>query len=198
MSGAAQGRIRRAVRWFTLGSGALKRGSDRVQMLARFVVALSVVAAPALAVGVAGATRTHFDAVAVAQAIDRRQVRAVVLKDPAPEPVPWNTTLVSEQATVAWDSERGIQRGVVPVPDGTAPGTTVPVWIGRDGQPTLPPLDGQDIGGLAVAAAAGAGTGLPLVAWLLYRFLCAGLDVQRQRRWTQDWVVVERTWRAPR
>ena len=72
-------RFRRAVRGFTLGSGPLKRGSDRVQMVARLVVLLAVVAAPGFAVAAATATTAELESVAAAEAAERQPARALVL-----------------------------------------------------------------------------------------------------------------------
>src|SRR5688500_19217144 len=77
--------IRRSLRRFTLGSGPLKRRSDRVQVIGRFVVVLSFLVAPPLAVVAATAPNTHLQAVADAEAAERSRTRPDLLQD-APTP----------------------------------------------------------------------------------------------------------------
>ena len=73
--------IRRSLRRFTLGSGPLKRRSDRVQAIARVTVVFSFLLASPIAVGVATATTTHLQSVASGQAAERTLVRAVLVED---------------------------------------------------------------------------------------------------------------------
>ena len=81
MTTPRHGRFRRAVHAFTLGSGPLKRRSDRLQLLGRIVVVLAVVTAPGLAVAAATATTAHLESVAAAEAADRHASRALLLQD---------------------------------------------------------------------------------------------------------------------
>src|SRR5690349_24945200 len=78
---ARQGSIaRRWLRRFALGSGPLKRRSDRIQLLGRVAVLLSIVLAPGVAVAVATAATARYDAVGVAQRAVRSETSAVLLE----------------------------------------------------------------------------------------------------------------------
>jgi hypothetical protein len=192
------GRLRRAIRRFTLGSGPLKRRSDRVQLVARVLVVLAFVAAPPAAVVVAAVTTGDLEAVAATQAADRHQTRAVVLQDaPAPDSrASDDVSLGAVPAQAGWTTPRGIARvGTALVRPGTRVGQTLTVWQDGDGNLTRPPRDRDDIPGSAMAVAAIPLLGLPLLAWTLYAAVCSVLEGHRDRRWTAEWAVVEPVWR---
>ena len=195
------GPIRRSLRRFTLGSGPLKRRSDRVQVIGRFVVVVSLLLAPPLAVVAASATTAHLQAAAEAEAADRSRVRAVLLED-APA-IPHTSGDYS-----SYSDTRVHARAVWPLPDGTsregdvliAPftpaGTAVGVWVDRAGDRVRAPLDPTGIPTSAVVMGALALFGVPLAAWSLYAVLCFLLDAQRERRWERDWAAVEPDWNS--
>jgi len=187
-------RFRRAVRGFTLGSGPLKRGSDRVQMVARLVVLLAVVAAPGFAVAAATATTAELESVAAAEAAERLPARALVLEDaPARADSAGYGTASTVPALGQWTSRDGaVHQGPLRVAPGTRAGTTVPVWADRHGNLTRAPLTRQSIEGSAMATGAVVLGGVPLAAWILYFFLCFGLDARRDRGWEEDWAAVDR------
>jgi hypothetical protein len=196
--------LRRSLRRFTLGSGPLKRRSDRIQVLGRLAVVLSFLLAPPVAVAVATATTAHYQQIAATQAEERSRVQAILVED-APEPrdlphgdygqTAGSTTLVPTRAT--WSVPGGPSRdGLVRVPPRTPAGTDVPVWIDRDGRLTRAPLDPRDIPGSAAAVATVPLIGLPMATFTLYAALCAALDAHRQRRWADDWAAVEPKWNS--
>jgi hypothetical protein len=199
---ASRGRLRAAVRRFTLGSGPLKRRSDRVQLSARLLVVLAFLVAPSLAVLAATKTTTHLEALAAAQAAERHRVTAVVLGDsPRLRTAPSGaapTTLVSRVRTrVGWTTPAGVPReGVVLVAPDTPAGTLVPVWVDREGDLTRPPLDRDGIQATATAMGMLPLIGVPIVAWTCYGLLCAALDARRDRRGADGWAAVEPRWRA--
>ena len=199
MTGSTGGRVRRALRSFVLGSGPLKRTPDRVQMAARIVVLLAVLAAPGLALVAAGQARGHLQVTVAAQAAERHEVGAVVLdktafgvpSDPGDPP----TTVV--RATVAWQAPDGSMRQAgVPVAERTTVGSTVPVWVDRTGRLSTPPADPAQIGTLADILAVAAGFAVPLLVWMAYGALCLVLDLHRRRLWARDWARAERAWRT--
>jgi hypothetical protein len=193
--------IRRSLRRFILGSGPLKRRSDRLQVIGRLLLVLSFLLAPPLAVAVATATTAHLRAVATAEAEERSRTVAVLIED-APQPMrdsgdysAYPLTRVPVQAV--WAVPGGAtSAGIVLVPPGTAADTAVPVWVDRRGELTGAPTDPASLPGSAAAVAALPLVGVPLAAWTLYAFLCFALDAQRDRRWSQDWAAVEPEWKS--
>src|SRR4051794_32938555 len=138
MAAPSHGRFRRAVRGFTLGSGPLKRGSDRLQMLARVVVVLAVVVSPALAVAAATATTADLQSLASTEAASRHASRALVLSD-APAHLDGQQAEHPAVVTVApagqgITPDGAVHDGTVRVRPGPRAGTAVPVGVGSDGE----------------------------------------------------------------
>ena len=193
-------RFRRAVHAFTLGSGPLKRRSDRLQLLGRIVVVLAVVTAPGLAVAAATATTAHLESVAAAEAADRHASRALLLQD-APARNRQEQAEYPPVPTVPtpgqWITPDGaVHEGLVRVPPGTRAGTSVPVWVASDGELTGAPLRREGIEGSAMAVGALVVAGVPVAVWTLYFFLCFALDARRERDWEKGWAAVEPVWKT--
>jgi hypothetical protein len=202
MTRSTDSRLRYAVRRFTLGSGPLKRGCDRVQMVARLLVVLAFLGAPPLAVFAATGTARHLEHLAAAEAADRHRVRAVVVADTRPldrvADTPGDSAgPIRVQAQGRWVSPTGrVCTRTVLVPAGTPAGTVVSVWANPQCTLTRPPLDPVDIPGTATAMALVPLLGVPVAAWACYAVLCAALDARRDRRWTEGWTAVEPDWGA--
>ena len=185
--------LRRSLRWFTLGSGPLKRGSDRLQVAGRLVVVLALLAAPPLAVAATTVTTAQLEALAEEEAAERSRVDAVLLED-APEAAGsgyGGQEPVKVPTRAVWPVPGGAERqGVVLVRPHTAAGTTVPVWVHRDGHITRAPMARSRIDSSAMTMGAVYFLGIPLATWTLYALLCAALDAHRERRWAQGWAAV--------
>jgi hypothetical protein len=193
--------LRRWLRWFTLGSGPLKRGSDRLQVAGRLVVVLALLIAPPLAVAATAVTTAHLEARAAEQAAERTHVDAVLLEDAPQAPEGADTSYgggeerVTVPARAVWPVRgRAQHRGVVLVRPGTAAGTTVPVWVDRAGHITLAPLDRSRIDTSATTIGTVIFLGVPLGTWTLSALLCTALDAHRERRWARGWAAVESDW----
>src|SRR4051794_13083778 len=159
--------IRRSLRRFSLGSGPLKRRSDRVQMFARFLVALSLVAAPLIAVAVANDTTAHLEAVARAEAEERSRTTAVLLEDAGPlVDAGSDTSADLVRAEARWTAPGGTSRvGIVRVAPHAPAGTSVTVWVDEEGGITRAPFDRARIPSSVAVTAGLALIGLPLVTW---------------------------------
>jgi hypothetical protein len=201
MSASKDTPTRRSLRRFTFGSGPLKRRSDRIQAIGRFVVVLSFLVAPPLAVASATAMTAHLQSVADAEAAERTSTQAILLEDAGPAQHDLSgeggAFLPLVQVRATWSAPDGTSReGIVLVPPRTHLGTEVPVWVDREGNLTRPPRDRADIQGTALEAGALPLIGVPLVAWLLYGALAFLLDARRERRWEQEWAAVEPDWNS--
>lgn len=182
------------VRRFTLGSGPLKRTSDRLQALSRLLLALAVLAVVPAAVLVGRATSGHLHDVARQQHAERASVPATLLFDAAGSP---DGPPVATTAT--WAGADGVPHsGPVPTPGGARAGTVVRVWVDRAGSLTTAPLADGDIAADTVAAVVlGPGSALAVAA-LAHVVLVTALDRRRARRWAEGWAAVEPLWRAGR
>jgi hypothetical protein len=184
------------IRRFTLGSGPLKRNSDRLQFLARVLVLCSLVMAVPATLAVATVTHSRARAEATTEAEERQQVRATLQEDAAPEHDGSGNALGTAGATVVWTAPSGSERkGRVDVPVGAKAGTSVPIWVDRKGDQVRQPLNDGDVVTRTVAQA------LFTYVWIV-ALVCAGyfgfrraLDRSRLRRWATDWAAVEPLWR---
>ena len=204
MSAPEDGLIRRSLLRFSLGRGPLKRRSDRIQVFGRFVVVLAFLISPPIAVAVTSGMTAHLQEIAEAEAAERSPTNATLLEDAdardgsqgdygdygvaSDRPVP---------ARAVWTAPDGTQRnGLVRVPPRTPSGTSVAVWVDRDGDIARKPQDPAGISGTATAFGFLALIGVPLAAWSLYAMLTFALDAHRERRWEEDWAEVEPDWHS--
>jgi hypothetical protein len=186
---------RQALRRFTLGSGPLKRTSDRLEFLTRVVLAVILLSAVAVALTVATATSTQGRAEVLAQAADRHQVGADLLEDASPLNDGSETAPRSGRANAVWTGPSGAQHtGVISVPVHAEAGSTHPIWIDGNGERTTRPLTNGDVAGRSVGFALLTYLGISLVAWGGYRSVRALLDRSRSREWAAEWAIVEPRW----
>jgi hypothetical protein len=203
MTASRDGLVRRSLRRFVLGSGPLKRRSDRLETVGRFVVLMSFLAAPPLAVAAMTATTAHLQSVAAVEAAERSHAHAVLLQD-APPPTPAEVSSAADgyaimpvRAHARWTAPGGTRRdGTVLVEPGTSAGKELTVWVDREGDITEAPLDPADISASAATTAALPLVGVPLLAWTCHVCFCFALNVRRERRWAQDWAAVEPQWNS--
>jgi hypothetical protein len=185
------------MRRFTLGSGSLKRCTDRVQMVARLVLVLAVTLAPVPAAVAVGTTTIRLEARAAQQAAERQLVAAVLLADAerlTDSAADHGDAVAIVPVRARWTSEDLPREGIVFAAPGTPAGSTVHVWRGPDGGHVAPPLDRRDIVRMATVRGALVLLGVPLGIWALYAALVVALDAHRVRRWGQEWAAVEPRW----
>jgi hypothetical protein len=182
---------RRLFRRFTLGSGPLKRGSDRIQVGARALLLALLLAAVAVSLAVATAAATQTRDLADDQAASRHPVTATLLHDAVPPDGAGSVASV----VATWSAPSGGGReGVVHVRTAAEAGTTVTVWVDEDGAITARPLGDADVVARAVGYGVPTLIGCSVLATLGYLGVCALLDRGRMRRWATDWAVVEPVW----
>jgi hypothetical protein len=186
---------RQAVRRFTLGSGPLKRTSDRLECLARVVLASVLLSAVGVALAVATATSTQGRSEVLAQAGERHQLSAELLEDASPLNDGSDVVPHVGQATAVWTAPSGVEHtGAISVPVRAEAGSTQTIWIDRDGDRTTRPLSNRDVAGRSVGFGLVTYLGTSLVAWGAYRSVRGLLDRSRSRRWAAEWAVVEPGW----
>jgi hypothetical protein len=193
MSGTCLPR-RTLVRRFTLGSGPLKRTTDRLQVLSRLVLLVVVLGSVPLAVAVGITVSSGLHATAAAQAAARHEVAATLLAD---APVAGYVTAGEIRTAATWAVPGGGSRdGDVIAPAGARAGQVVQIWLDRTGAPTTEPLSDADI---AVDTAVGVDVsllGLLAVAGTLHLAVVWLLDRHRARRWAAEWAAIEPLWGA--
>jgi hypothetical protein len=183
----------RFLRRFALGSGPLKRGTDRLQLAARVLLVLTLVTAIPIALAVLTASYTQGRAVAAAETAERHQVTATLLADATAS----TDSADPEAATapVTWTLPSGaVSEDVLAVPRGATAGSPVRIWIDDSGEVTRRPATSGD----AAAQAFGLGLltlmAISLAATTAYLLFRTVQERGRSRRWAEDWALVEPVW----
>jgi hypothetical protein len=185
--------LARRIRRFTLGSGPLKRGTDTVECVSRFLVLLVVVLSVPVALAVGTAVRSDLTALARQQAGERTQVTAVVTADAeAPADAAPRTRI---PVAARWTSPGGVpMEGDVPARPTTRAGDTLTVWTTSDGRRTDEPMTAAEVRRSTIVLVGLGWAGTVGTTVLLHTALCRLLDRRRDRRWTREWARVEPTW----
>jgi hypothetical protein len=188
---------RHLARRLLLGSGPLKRRSDRLHALSRVGVLAAALAALPVAVVVGVATSSLLQGTAAAQAAARSERTATLLVG-APDGTSQEDGVVPAKAQ--WrDLDGRLRTGEVLAPMGAAAGSRVTIWLDPGGRFTTPPLRGEDITAESIAAGALAAVTLPTLVALVHLLVVNLLDRSRLRQWAHEWASVEPSWagRAP-
>jgi hypothetical protein len=184
---------RRLFRRFALGSGPLKRGTDRLQFVARVLLLVTVLTAIPVALAVMTANYSQRLTVVAAEAAERHHVTATLLVDAAPARDAVSPDAAT--ATVTWTPPSGVAReDVLTVPQDAKAGSTVRIWIDDRGDLTRRPATSGDVAAEAFGLGLLTFMAIVLVAattFLIFRRL---QDRGRLRRWAADWAVVEPVW----
>jgi hypothetical protein len=184
-----------ALRRFTLGSGPLKRTSDRAQFLARVLLVCTLAAAVPVALVVASLAHAQAVTEVAAQSLERHQVDAELLADPTVITRGSDDIPPSSRAPVVWSGPAGGERtGDAAVSLSARAGSTVRIWVDQDGDLTSRPLDAADAVAQAVAAGAVVYLWTSTSAAAVYLAFRASLDRRRLRRWAAEWAAVEPEW----
>ena len=187
-----RGLVGRSLRRFTLGSGPLKRRSDRVELVSRIMLALALLAAAPLAVTAGTTLSASLSATAAAQARSSVQEQATLLADAATRPTPGSQTVPT---SATWPGPDGTAHtGAVAAPPGARAGTTVKVWVDRSGEPVEAPLSDAAIADEALVAGAVTFLGVVIVALSVHLVVLWLLARRRARRWEAGWAQVEPLW----
>ncbi|HEV7210570.1 MAG TPA: hypothetical protein VGN47_02525 [Blastococcus sp.] len=173
-----------------LGSGPLKRGSDRLQVVVRLLLLAVFLMGVPVALAVGTAAHSQISAEATAQAASRFRVTARLTE---------NALLTADgtsgSAAATWTGPSGVRRaGVLPVAAAARKGTSVPVWVDRSGHRTAPPLDQSDAMAGAVGYTAATLAGIWLTGAGGYLFVRRMIDRHRLRAWAAEWAAVGPVW----
>jgi hypothetical protein len=175
----------------------LRRTCDRVQWwCARLLAVIMLLGLPAASVSAGLACYQAQMHTVRTQSAALHQVHAHTVND-APDNAPGTTAGGAQtvSATVRWQEHDGTQRsGTVEVKPGTEAGSTLRVWVDRDGDiRSAPPTADQAVAEGWMAGAVTAGT-VTMVSWAAWKGLACGLDRHRYAQWDAEWERVEPVW----
>jgi hypothetical protein len=177
-------------RRFTLGSGPLKRTSDRVEFLSRVVLALALLLAVPFGLLAGAVAYTGVVDTAGQQAATRIQETATLLADADRDPA---VSSVPTQAT--WTAPAGAARtGTVEASPGALAGSTVEIWVDERGRITGRPLTDGEVTGQAVVIGVLVGLGAVIAGMSSHLVVLWLLERRRFRRWETGWTSVEPLW----
>jgi len=187
---------RALLRRFAMGSGPLKRRSDRLQFGARLllVAMLLALAVPVgLAVGTAVYTQGRADGAVEAAAWHR--TTAHLLADASAPTQSADGTWQPARARITWLAPSGGTReAVVAVPAGARADSPVRVWVDGAGQLTRPPRAAADAAREGVSVGIVAFLAFTVMTVLGYELFCLLLDRSRFHSWGEEWAAVEPVW----
>lgn len=186
-------RTRGLARRLLVGTGPLKRVSDRIEMVFRLLLMAAVMAAAP--VGILQATTIYDDEAEVSpqEARDHQAVRAVVVADPpAADALPAEALVTVPVAFTAPDGTP--VRAAVPVWATTRAQDRITVWVSVHGRLTGPPEERPRSVARAVWEGTLIGLTLPVAAWTLLGWAHVVLEARRLRQWRAEWVTVEPLW----
>jgi hypothetical protein len=183
------------LRWSTLGSGPLMRGSDRLERLTRVLLVCFLLAAVPISVAAGTAARDQARSQVAADAVDRHRVPATLMGEAANPVGEMGDGRLREQWTAEWTGPDGTDhQGSLSVRPGAEVGSTVPIWVGQDGDRAPPPLRADDVTRRGVGQGLGVFVGLAVIACGAQVGARSMLDRSRSRRWAAEWARVGPTW----
>ncbi|MGZ4506246.1 MAG: Rv1733c family protein [Blastococcus sp.] len=185
-----QGSVPSLLRRFRLGSGPLKRGSDRLQVALRLLLLAVLLMGIPVALAVGTAAHSQIAAEATVQAASRFRVTARLTADAL-----ISADGNSASAPAAWSGPSGTRGvGVLSVAATARKGSTVPVWVDRSGHSTREPLTPSDVTAGAVGYSLGTLAGIWFTAAGGYLLVRRMIDRHRLRAWADEWAAVGPVW----
>ncbi|WP_367325753.1 hypothetical protein [Streptomyces sp. HUAS ZL42] len=178
------------------GANPLRRTSDRVETwCSGLLLAVLVLGLPAASVSAGLAVHESTMRTVEAQSAERFQVTARVTS--APEAATGSDADEKQNVQVRWIGADGRQEtGTARVPLDKTAGSTVRIWVDRDGTVQDPPMSASN------AIASGWLMGCMTAAGVYAGFVAArkgvrrALDRGRYRQWDEEWDRVEPLWSA--
>jgi hypothetical protein len=178
-----------------LDRNPLRRASDRAETaLLAVLLAGFLAGAPFAAQAAGGWVHAVAQRQQAAQESSRYQVPAVLLTTASPD-LRDGQAVPAYEARARWTAPDGATKtSDITVPSGTQAGTTVRIWITRDGAASQPPLLDSQVWGDAAFAEAGAVITLALAAAGTGALARRSLDKRRMAAWDEEWRSAGPRW----
>ena len=185
-------RLRRGLRVFTLGSGPLKRRSDRLEFAWRVLLTLTLLLGIPLAVAAGNSVAAGLHATAHQQAQSRALERATLLRDAPAQPSADGLDVTTSATWLGPDGRS--HTGNVAASPGARAGSSVDIWVDRSGRPVEAPMSAAAADDEALVAAAVTFLAVVIAGLSLHLVVHVLLTRQRNRRWEAGWQSVEPLW----
>jgi len=178
------------------GANPLRRTSDRVEAwCSGFLLAVLVLGLPAASVSAGLAVHESTMRTVQAQSAERFQVTARVTS--AQKAASGGAADEKQKVQVGWTDKDGRQQtGSAPVPLDKTAGSTVRIWVDREGTVKNPPLSASNAkaGGWLMGGMTAVGVYAGFVA--ARKGMRLALDRRRYAQWDAEWDRVEPLWSA--
>jgi hypothetical protein len=188
-------RLGRFIRGRRLDHNPLRRASDRAETAVLAALAAAFLAGAPFAAQASGAwVHAALQREQAAQESSRRLVPAVLLKTPTTG-VRLTNIGPGPQAKARWIAPNGATIiSDIPVTSGGKAGTTVRIWVARDGGLTQPPLLDSQVASEVDCAGAGAVTALAATLAVVGFMARRSLDKRRIAAWDAEWRSAGPSW----
>lgn len=185
----------RFVRGRRLDRNPLRRGSDRAETAVLAALVAGFLAGAPFAAQASGAwVQATAQREQAAQESARHLVPAVLLTGASPT-VRDSLAAPAFEAKARWTAPDGAKvTGDIPAASGTRAGTTVRVWVTRDGALSDPPLLDSQVAGDVAFAEAGAVAALALATGVTGALARRSLDKRRMAAWDTEWRATGPRW----
>ncbi|MCX4903800.1 hypothetical protein [Streptomyces sp. NBC_00878] len=178
------------------GANPLRRTNDRVEAwCSGFLLLVLVLGLPMASVGAGLAAYESGMRAVQTQSAERHQVTARLIS--APDTAPGIAADEKQKVQVRWTGNDGRQlTGTTRVPSDKAEGSTVRIWVDRDGTVQEPPMSAGNAkaAGWVMGAMTAVGVYAGLVA--VRKGMHVALNRRRYAQWDTEWDLVEPLWSA--
>ncbi|WUP31079.1 hypothetical protein OHU10_04925 [Streptomyces europaeiscabiei] len=176
------------------GANPLRRTTDRIEAWwSGFLLLVLVLGLPIASVSVGLAAYGSAMSAVRAQSAERHQVTARVTS--APDAAPGSAADEKQKVRLSWTGEDGERRtGTAYVPQDETEGSTLRIWVDRQGTIQDPPISAGDATatGWVMGGMTAGGVYIGLVA--ARKSMRLALNRRRYAQWDTEWDLVEPLW----
>ncbi|MFD9122612.1 hypothetical protein ACFU6M_15280 [Streptomyces bottropensis] len=178
------------------GVNPLRRTTDRIEAWwSGFLLLALALGLPTASVSAGLAAYESTMRTAQAQSSERHQVTARLT--PAPDAARGSAADEKQKVRLSWVGEDGERRtGTAYVSQDDAEGSTLRIWVDREGTVKDPPMSAGDAQATGWVMGGMTGVGVYVVFVAARQSMRLGLDRRRYARWDTEWDLVEPLWSA--
>ncbi|WP_028803812.1 hypothetical protein [Streptomyces sp. 142MFCol3.1] len=176
------------------GRNPLKRSSDRVEAWCSGLIAVVLaIGLPMASLSVGLASYRSAMRIVETQSAERHQVTARVTS--TSPTAAGSATDRKQNARLSWTDQDATQRTVVaPIPQDKTVGSTVRIWVDREGAVQDPPLSAYNATATGWLMGGVTAVGVFALAGAARKSTRRALDRRRYARWDAEWERVEPLW----
>lgn len=176
----------------------LRRGTDRLEITARWLAVVAFMVSLVATVSVSGATEARMTEEAERMRAESYRTTAVLLEDPVTNVGHMYGHPVRARARASWVTRFGSPvEARIDVPTSAHRGDRMRLLVGADGLPTAPPPSAAEIAAVSLFVALQLPAMAVLGGWLWLGFVRRLLEAPRQRYWENAWRAFDGSGSTP-